>query len=52
MTLYVGGTAVFSEINSPTAGKYTATFNYVEVTDILHDFEMLTRGYIISGYKS
>ena len=52
MTLYVGGTAVFSEINYPTAGKYTATFNYVEVTDILHDFEMLTRGYIISGYKS
>lgn len=52
MGLYVGGTAVFSEINTPTAGKFTAAFNYVEVTEILHDWEQLTRGYIISGYQS
>ena len=52
MTLYVGGTAVIDNINSPVSGKYSATFNFVEVTDILHDYELLTRGYIISGYKS
>jgi len=52
MTLYVGGTAVFSDVNTPTSGKYTAAFNYVEVTDILQDYELLTRGYIIAGYKT
>ena len=52
MSLYVGGTEVISNINSPVSGKYTATFDYVEVTDILHDYELLTRGYILTGYKS